>query len=138
MKTEQIPGADLSLNIVPNNIPKNMFVISIGNWLANKRKTLPKDINPALENKENINPVTIQINVCNNPINNPTRKYPKIKWYDFIGEEYNLFKKKVCLSFETTIANVNITKEYENTIIPGSKDKTSKVAVLPFENLFII
>ena len=31
INTEQIPGADLSLKIVPNKIPKNILVISIGN-----------------------------------------------------------------------------------------------------------
>ena len=81
--------------------------------------------------------VAMQTTVCNKPIIKPTKKYPKMKCLDFIGEEYNLFKKKVCLSFETMIANVNITKEYENTIIPGVRDISSNVGVLPLENLFI-
>lgn len=137
INTEQIPGADLSLNIVPNNIPKKIFVNNIGSFATIKRKTFPIDMKLVLDIKEIINPVAIQTIICIMPTNNPTRKYPSIKWYDFIGDEYNLFRKNVCLSFDTMIASVNITKENENTIIPGSKDFTSNIARLTFEREFI-
>ena len=71
----------------------------------------------------------MQMIVCKKPIIIPTKLYPKINLYDFIGEEYSLFRKNVCLSLETVIASVNMTKEYENTIIAGSNELISNIGV---------
>ena len=132
-----MPGEVLSLKIVPNKIPKKMFVIRIGSSLIINNKMLSTDMNCAFEINEIIKPESMQTKVCNKPIERPTRKYPSMKWWDFIGEENNLFKKDVSLSLETIKESVNITKEYENTIMPGINDGISKVGVLPFENLLI-
>ena len=53
------------------------------------------------------------------------------KIVEYFGEEYNLFKKNVCLSLETIKDKVSIINEYEKTIIPGNNDSTSNTGVFP-------
>ena len=44
-----------------------------------KSKILANEIKTVLETKEITIPVNTHTIVCNKPINNPTKKYPKIK-----------------------------------------------------------
>lgn len=101
MKTEQMAGAVLSLNSVPNKIPINILIINMGNWLINRSIIAPKDINSTFDIIDIIKADKTHITVCNSPIMNPTSEYPSIKSIGFIGEEYNLLRKNDCLSFDT-------------------------------------
>ena len=69
---------DARMQFEYSNVAAGMRIPGINNMELNN-PTNKIDIKPTLDIREIINPVITQTNVCNNPINKPTRKYPNIK-----------------------------------------------------------
>ena len=110
-----IPEADFSLKILPNNIPIDMNNTEITKEATIVYKILIVNVNPSIKARENNSIFCIKI------IGIKEIMYPNIYSYDFIGLTPSLISNDDSLSLAIKVEVNKVTKEKLKIIIPGVK-----------------